>query len=184
MKVLFNCILVCLLLSVALAAQERDRFPGLSAQDALVLREAKKVTPIALPKWLPAGFKTEKIIAMLGSEVAIEDKALVIVYSRKLLGGTTQRFAIEAGFEGLGDLPYDTTSTVNSAIGNIYIAYQPRDPDNRLKTLKDFSMTQWFDVGKTAYHYDGMYEMQSGNKPTAMISLSDTKKILGSLARF
>lgn len=184
MKKLIHIAVFCTVLSVVASAQGEGRFPGVSAMHFEMLRAAKKLTPIPLPTWLPDGFKVEKIDMHLGSLVEIQDRRLAIIYSRKAAGGKTQRFALEAGFEGLGDLPYDTTSTVKSALGQIDIAYEPPDLDGGGKKTKNFVMTHWFDVGKTAFHFDGMYGDDPENSRLAMISLADTRKILGSLQRF
>jgi hypothetical protein len=184
MKKLVYCALVCSVLSAIASAQAEKRFPGVSAPQMEMLRAARKVTPIPLPTWVPAGFKVEKVQIKLGSMVPIEDRVLAIIYSRKLPNGKVQRFALEAGFEGLGDLPYDTTNTVRSAVGKIEIAFEPPDLDGGGKKLKNFVMTQWFSVGKTAWHYDGMHGANTENGGVTMISITDTQKILGSLQRF
>lgn len=184
MKKLICLTFLYVVLSAIAPAQNEKRFPGLVGLNAEILQAAKKVTPVALPTWLPAGFAVEKVDAKLGSMVPVEDKKLVIIYSRKTESGRMQRFAIEAGFEGLGDLPYDATSTVKSAIGQIDIAYEPPDLDGNGTKTKNFVMTHWFNVGKTAFHYDGMYGDNSENSRLAMISLADTEKILRSLQRF
>jgi len=160
------------------------RFPGVSESDLTRLRAAKLSTPLPLPTWVPAGFKIEKIDMKLGARVPIQDRTLVIVYSRKLANGKMQRFSLEGGFEGLGDLPYDVTNSVRSAVGEIDIAYEPPDLDGGGRKLKGFVMTHWFNVGKTAFHYIGMYPLNETDSRTAMISLSDTEKILRSLQRF
>lgn len=184
MKKLIYCALVCSFLSVFASAQREGRFPGVSGMNLEILQNAKTVTPIPLPTWLPAGFRLEKIDVKLGSMVPIENQVLAVIYSRKLPDGKIQRFAIEARFEGLGDLPYDTTSSVRSGVGKIDIAYQPPDLDGNGKKLDDFAMTHWFNVGKTAYHYDGMYKLKPDEKNLSMIPLADTRKILQSLTRF
>jgi hypothetical protein len=184
MKNLICCGLVCMAFSVIASAQGEKRFPGVSAAQFQQLRTAKKTTPLPLPTWIPAGFKLEKIEMKLGPRVRIENRVLAIVFSRKLPNGKTQRFALEAGFEGLGDLPYDTTSSVRSPIGPIDIAYEPPDLDGEGRKEKNFVMTHWFNVGKTAFHYDGMYKAEPDDKTIAMISLADTRKILQSLTRF
>lgn len=163
-------------------AADESRFPGISASQMTTLRAAKRVTPVPLPTWLPEGFAVERIESKLGAKVPLWERALVIVYSRKIAGGKLQRFAIEAGFEGIGDLPYEETSSVRSSVGTIYIAYQPKDEDG--KPIRDFSMTHWFEVGKTPFHYDGMRGYKEGDKTQVMIPLADTKKILASLQRF
>lgn len=160
------------------------RFPGVSESDFARLRTAKLSTPLPLPTWVPAGFKVEKINMKLGSKVPIQDRLLVIVYSRKLSSGKMQRFALEAGFDGLGGLPYDLTKVVPSAVGKIDLMYQPLDINDSGKKLLDFAMTEWFRVGRTDFHYDGMYGAEEGDSSIAMISLADTEKILRSLQRF
>ncbi len=171
-------------LSVVASGQAEKRFPGLSAMHAEILQAAKSVTPVPLPTWIPAGFRVEKIVVNLGTEVPIEKQRLEVVYSRRLRDGRFQRFAIVAGFEGLGDLPYDATSTVRSSVGTIELAYEPPDLDDRRRRLKNFAMTHWFNIGKTAFHYDGMYQSGPDNKGLAMISLADTQKVLESLQKF
>lgn len=160
-----------------------NRFPGLSAEQAQKLRVAKKITPIPLPTWIPAGFKVEKIDMLVGSKVALQDRVLNIIYSRKLASGKVQRFSLEAGFDGIGGLPYDVTKVVPSAVGKIDLMYEPNDLDESGK-LKNFVMTDWFNVGKTAFHYNGMYGATENDSSIAMISLADTEKILRSLQRF
>ncbi len=147
-----------------------------------MLREMKTAVPIVTPTWLPAGFKLENIRVLLGSEVEIYERELVLIYSRTMPNGKIQRFALEAGFDGLGDLPYDETKVIKSSLGDIYLVYEPKDPDNEKLKLKNYVMTQWFTVGDIAYHYVGMYGDE--NKNLDMISIADTEKILASLRRF
>ena len=159
------------------------KFPGLTVETKKQLATAKRSTPIALPTWLPAGFTANRVHMVLGPKVPIEDRQLVIVYSRTLSDGRRQRFSIEAGFDGLGDLMYDGGKKLQTSIGIVWLIYQPKDEDG--KKLTDFAMTEWFDVGKTAFHYVGMYgtEEEGGDK-LAMISLADTEKLLRSLRRY
>lgn len=171
-------------LAVVVSGQTESRFPGVSGINLTILQETKKVMPFALPTWIPPGFRLEKVDVNLGSEVPIEKKVLVMIYSRKLIDGRTQRFALEAGFEGLGDLPYEATSSVRARIGKIDIAYEPADPDEAGKKLRNFAMTHWFKVGETAFRYDGMYRSRTGTANLAMISLEDTRKIVQSLEKF
>jgi hypothetical protein len=178
-----------IVLSTTTAAAQSDaagnaRFPGLSAYHLEVLNAAKQVTPIPLPTWLPAGFTAEKVTAKLGAMVPLEDKQLIIVYSKKLPGGKVQRFSLEAGFDGLGGLPYNVTKVVPSAVGKIDLMYEPNDPDDEKKKIDRFSMTEWFKVGKTDFHFDGMYGIYENDKGLTMLSLADTEKILRSLRRF
>ncbi len=184
MKKLIGFALLVAVASVTAFAQSGKRFPGVSAQQLQQLQAAKRSTALPLPTWVPAGFKVEKIEMKLGTKVPIENRELAVVYSRRLSNGKLQRFALEAGFEGLGDLPYDTTSSVSSNVGRIDIAYQPPDLDEGNKKLTDFAMTEWFNVGKTAFHYDGMYMAEPDDKRMAMLSLADTRKILQSLQKF
>jgi len=178
-----------ILLSTAIAAAQAEaagsaRFPGLSPHHLEILNAAKKVTAIPLPTWLPAGFKAQKVIAKLGGRVPIEDKQLVIIYSKKLANGKTQQFSLEAGFDGLGGLPYDVTKVIPTAVGKLDLMYEPKDPDDETKKIERFSMTEWFKVRKTDFHFDGMYGSNPDNPAIAMIPLADTEKILRSLRRF
>lgn len=186
MKKVISVTFLVLTLTCVVSAQSVT-FPGLSAAQRKQLTTAKRTTPIALPTWVPSGFKVEKVEVELSRRVPIYDRYLNIIYSRKLANGKMQRFAFEAGFDGLGGLPYDLTKTLQTPIGPIDLMYQPRDLDDESKKLMNFSMTEWFLVGKTNYHYDGMYgasEDEDGNDPKlAMISLADTE-ILKSLRRF
>lgn len=183
--------LFCFSLALTASAQSTDakikagmaRFPGIERSDMEQLIAAKQVMSVALPKWLPAGFTLEKITSRLGRGVAIEDREFVIIYSRKLAGGKTQRFALEAGFDGLGDLMYDGAKTLTTPLGKIYLLYEPEDPDQAGKKLKNYVMTEWFNVGKTAFHYIGWYGGEEDDPGLAMITLADTEKILRSLQK-
>lgn len=161
-------------------------FPGLGPVHVEILNAAKKTMAIPLPTWLPPGFKVENVDVHLGSDVPIEDKRLLIVYSRKLPDGKVQRFSIEAGFDGLGGLPYDLTKTLRTPVGPIDLMYQPPDPDYEGKKLVNFAMTEWFKVGKTDFHYNGMHGANEDDEDPgiAMISRADTEKILMSLRRY
>lgn len=159
------------------------KYPGIERSDMEQLIAAKQVMSVALPKWLPAGFKLESIKSRLGRGVAIEDREFVIIYSRKLASGKIQRFALEAGFDGLGDLMYDGAKTLVTPLGKIYLYYEPKDADQDGKKLKNYAMTEWFNVGKTAFHYIGWYGGEEDDPDLAMISLADTEKILRSLTR-
>lgn len=177
--------LITILFSTAVvsSSQAAAAFPGLTPETKRELASAKRSVPFALPTWLPAGFSIERVHAKVGSRVKIEDKQLVIIYSRKLSDGRLQRFAIEAGFDGLGDLMYDGARRLKTSVGTVYLVYQPKDEDGT--KLTDFAMTEWFNVGKTAFHYDGMYSAGgSGDTSLAMISLEDTERMLRSLRRY
>lgn len=162
------------------------KFPGVSKDHMEQMIVAKQVMQIALPTQIPAGFKLENIKSRLGRGVAIEDREFIIIYSRTLKNGKVQRFAFEAGFDGLGGLPYDVTKVIPSAVGKIDLMYEPKDLDDETKTLKNYVYSEWYQVGKTAFHYIGYYGAQNEDEadPTmAMISLADTEKILRSLQR-
>lgn len=183
--------LFCFSLAITASAQSTDakikagmaRFPGIERSDMEQLIAAKQVMSVALPKWLPTGFKLEKINSRLGRGVAIEDREFVIIYSRKLASGKTQRFALEAGFDGLGDLMYDGAKILSTPVGKIHLLYEPKDADQNGKKLKNYVMTEWFNVGKTAVHYIGWYGGEEDDPDLAMISLADTEKILRSLQK-
>ena len=132
------------------------QFPGVSPKQSQQLKTAKLTTPIVLPTWLPEGFKLSKIEMKLARTVPIYDRFLKVTYERELSGGATQRFALEAGFDGLGGLPYDATKTLKTQIGEIDLMYEPVDEDG--KKIKNYAITEWFNVGKTAFHYMEDYE--------------------------
>jgi len=169
--------------TVSVCGQNAGSFPGVSDANLKQLQTAKRLTPLPLPTWVPDGFKIERIAMKLGTTVPIQDRSLSIIYSRKLANGKTQRFALEAGFDGLGDLMYDASKVIPSAFGKIYLVYEPFDPDEK-KKLARYVLTEWFDVGKTAYHYNGMFSAKENDPSLAMISIADTEKILRSLKRF
>ena len=191
----FNLLL--LLSSVAASAQQPSKaavqaalkkFPGVDIAHMEQMIAAKRVMTIALPTWLPAGFKVEEIKARIGRAVALEDREFVVIYSRTLQNGKTQRFAFEAGFDGLGGLPYDVTKTLRSPVGAIDLMYEPKDFDEDGKPadkIKNYVYTEWFKVGnRTDWHYIGMYGApEEGDPGIAMISLADTERILRSMTR-
>lgn len=176
--------------SVTLFAQSSDakitagikKFPGISRADMEQLIAAKAVLAIPLPTWLPSGFALERIQSRIGRRVSLDDREFIIIYSRKLDGGKFQRFALEAGFEGLGGLPYDPTMSFASPVGQIELMYEPEEPGGGAK-ITNYSMTEWFSPGKIPFHYDGMYGAEEGDTMQVMLTLADTKKILGSLKR-
>ncbi len=183
--------LFCFSFAITASAQSTDakiragmaRFQGIERSNMEQLIAAKQVMSVALPKWLPTGFMLEKINSRLGRGVAIEDREFVIIYSRKLASGKTQRFALEAGFDGLGDLMYDGAKILSTPVGKIHLLYEPKDADQNGKKLKKYVMTEWFNVRKTAFHYIGWYGGEEDDPGLAMISLADTEKILRSLQK-
>lgn len=157
-------------------------YPGVSKTQMATLRGINRTAPIVLPTWIPSGFKLEKVHSKLGRNVKVYDRELAIIYSSALPNGKRQRFALEAGFDGLGDLMYDETKIIRSSVGDIYLIYEPFDPDEN-KKLDNYVMTEWFDVGNLAWHYVGMFGFDDGDPDMEMISLADTEKILKSLKR-
>lgn len=188
--ILFFVIAFCCAMAIPVAAQPSaaqvraamKRFPGVDFETMDQCLAAKRVMGVALPTWLPKGFQLDSTKVRLGRGVAIEDREFVVVYRRSLANGKYQSFALEAGFDGLGGLPYETTKVITSAFGKIDLMYEPMDVDGDVR-LKDYAMTEWFNVGKTPFHYDGMYGFEPDSKEQTMISLADTEKILKSLKR-
>ena len=182
--------LIVLSLAAAASAQVAEaggkattiQFPGITQKQLQQLKTAKLSTPIVLPTWLPAGFKLAKIEMKLARNVPIYDRFLKITYERELSGGATQRFALEAGFDGLGGLPYDATKSLKTQIGTIDLMYEPNDEGG--KRIRNYAITEWFSVGKTAYHYMETYEDEPEQPGRKMLSMADTEKILRSLRRF
>lgn len=173
---------VCIAL-VSLSKAQATTFPGLNAAVKRDLAAVKRSMPFPLPTWVPSGFTLVQVHKVLGSKVKIEDKQLILVYSRKLADGRLQRFAFEAGFDGLGDLMYGGGKRIKTSVGTVTLLYRPKDEDG--KKMMDFAMTEWFDVGKTAFHYVGVYGTgeEDGDKLT-MISQADTERMLRSLRRY
>ena len=156
------------------------QFPGVTPKQLQQLRSAKQSTPVVLPTWLPAGFKLARIEMKLDRRVPIYDRYLKITYEREM-SGVTQRFYLEAGFDGLGGLPYDATKSLKTQIGTIDLMYQPNDEDGN--KIKNYAITEWFNIGRTAFHYVETYEDEPDQPARKMLSLADTEKILRSLRR-
>src|SRR5688572_22949440 len=132
MKQIIFTSFILILCTLGLVAQVKTgdkRFPGISRGQFEQLRTAKKVMALPLPTWLPAGFKMEKIEMKVGARIPIQDRVLNIIYSRPAANGKMQRFALEAGFDGLGDIGFDATRTLRSPVGRIELIYEPIDPD-------------------------------------------------------
>jgi hypothetical protein len=157
-------------------------FPGVSPKQLQQLKTAKLSTPIVLPTWIPAGFKLAKIEMKLARNVPIYDRYLKIIYERELSSGASQRFALEAGFDGLGGLPYDATKSLKTPVGTIDLMYEPNDEDGN--KIRNYAITEWFSVGKTAFHYMETYEGEPEQPGLKMLSMADTEKILRSLRRY
>jgi hypothetical protein len=177
-------ILLTLVLSLAAcSAVSAQAFPGLTPQTKKQLATAKRSVGFALPTWLPAGFKLSQVHAAVGRRVKLDDRQLVFVYSRELANGKLQRFAFEAGFDGLGDLMYEGGKTLRTPVGRVHLYYQPKGHED--KKMLDFAMTEWFDVRGTAFHYIGAYGTEEpGGDRLVLLSQADTEKILRSLRRY
>lgn len=157
------------------------KFPGIARSDMEALITARAAVGIALPTWLPKGFALEKIQSRIGRRVSLDDREFIVIYSRQLENGKRQRFALEAGFDGLGGLPYDATKTVRSPVGPIDLMYEPKDEDGA--KIKNYVITEWFTVGKNAIHYLGTYGDGEDDESVILIPLADTERILKSLTR-
>ena len=190
MKKLFLFAVVVLSFTGAASAQVAEaggrateiQFPGITQTQFQQLRAAKRSSPIVLPTWLPAGFKLARIEMKLGRSVPVYDRFLKLTYERELSSGITQRFAIEAGYDGLGGLPYDATKSLKTQIGTIDLMYEPNDEDGN--KIRNYAITEWFSVGAAAFHYIETYEGEPERPGRKMLSLADTEKILRSLRRF
>jgi hypothetical protein len=165
------------------AGLAQTSFPGLTAQTKKELATTKRSVAFALPTWLPAGFTLSQVHSVVGKKVKIEDKQLILVYSRELSNGKLQRFAFEAGFDGIGDHMYEGARILRTPIGKMQLFYQPKDEDG--KKIADLAITEWFEVRGTAFHYMDRYGTdEEGGDRLTMISLADTEKILRSLKRY
>jgi hypothetical protein len=180
MKRIFLTLIV--IVAAVATASAQTNFPGVTPEARKQLKTAKRSLGFALPTWVPAGFTISRVQTKLGRGVKVEEKEFVVVYSRQVANGKMQRFAFEAGFDGLGDLMYESSKRLRTPVGTVYLVYQPKDEDG--KKLLDFAMTEWFNVGSTAFHYIGTYGEEEGSKSLSMLSLADTEKILKSLKRY
>lgn len=188
-----------LLLLVALAlfsflGHSQD-FPGLNANHKKKMLGSGLKIP--LPTWLPAGFALDTFEIKTGKNVPVQEKVLLIQYTKKINDSTWQSFIVEAGFDGLGSLWYDN-ETVQSPVGKIQYYYQPIDKDSKpvdgsKPKQEDLIMTEWFTVDKTDFHIQcivttaGEYQVMGDEDEAedkykyAAIAKEDFKKILQSL---
>lgn len=180
MKRLF-CFLL-LIISTIPAFTQNIIFPGLSETQKQKLLSTRIAVP--LPTWIPQGFSVTGVVTKTGKSVKIENKILTITYSKKLPKGSLQ-FTIEAGFDGLGSLPYDGDETVKSKVGNIFLYYEPVEEVDDGKKVKytGFIITEWFTVKNLDFHVDFSHENEEirNNRATPKLSKADVKKILQSL---
>lgn len=164
-------------------AQSNIIFPGLTKVQKQKLLNTKIVIP--LPTWIPDGFAVTNIVTKTGKLIKLEDKVYTVTYAKKLPNGNSLKFSVNAGFEGLGDLPYEDAETIKSKVGNIYLYYEPYEEDMNGKKEKAFGfiMTEWFRVNKLDFHMS--FNSQNPNdKPDPAkpkLSKADVKKILQSM---
>lgn len=144
----------------------------------------------------PAGFIIDTIITKTSKSLKPEDKILFIQYSKKLPDGTYQGFYIDAGFEGLGSLWYNS-ETIQSAVGKIEMYYQPFE--EAIEGMKPEQMTEligteWFMIDKIDFHIFCMVSAATNEQEDELIeddefdkrkfiaiSKSEFRKILQSL---
>ena len=140
---------------------------------------------VILPAWIPEGFAVTKIVTKTGKSIKLEDKIYTVTYTKKLSNSNSLKFSIDAGFEGLGDLPYEDGEEIKSKVGNIYLFYEPYEEDMNGKKEKAFGfiMTEWFNINKLAFHasFNSQNPNDKPDKTKPKISKADVKKILQSL---
>ena len=180
-KIFFLLIFVAF--SMLSFAQSNLIFPGLTEVQKQKLQSTKIAIP--LPTWIPDGFAVTNIVTKTGKSIKLENKIYTVTYGRKLANSNSLKFDVDAGFDGLGDLPYEGSETIKSKVGNIYLYYEPYEEDMNGKQVKAFGfiMTEWFNVNKLAFHMS--FNSQNPNdKPDPTkpkISKADVKKILQSM---
>ena len=158
-------------------------FPGLSDKQKQQLLNTKIAIP--LPTWIPDGFAVTNIVTKTGKSIKLENKIYTVTYGKKLANSNSLKFDVDAGFEGLGDLPYEDAETIKTKVANIYLYYEPYEEDMNGKKVKAFGfiMTEWFRVNKIAFH--ASFNSQNPNdKPDPTkpkISKADVKRILQSM---
>ena len=181
-----------LLFALICFAGHSQNFPGLNAVHKKKILASGLKTP--LPTWLPSGFALDTFEIKTGKNVLVQDKVLLVQYTKKINDSTWQSFIVEAGFDGLGSLWYDN-ETVQSTVGKIEFYYQPLETGDSGKKEKqeDLIMTEWFTVDKLDFHVQCI--VTSGNEFELMgdedeaenkykyvpINKEDFKKVLQSL---
>jgi hypothetical protein len=176
-------LLLFLAITFSTFAQTKIIFSGITETQKQQLLNTKIAIP--LPTWIPDGFAVTKIITKTGKSIKPEDKIYTVTYEKKISSGNSLKFSIDAGFEGLGDLPYEDGEAIKSKVGDIYLYYEPYEEDMNGKKVKAFGfiMTEWFIVNKLSFH--AVFNSQNPNdKPDKIkpkISKKDAKKILQSL---
>lgn len=183
-KLKFLLIAVIILSAAFAVAAQKTAVPaGFTTAQFAKLKKDKGKFVVPLPTWLPPGFKFDSADIDLKKSTEIWERRFVVSYLNKLPNGNTQRFILEAGFDGLGGGIYEPTHVIRSPVGSIELMYEPKDPDEEGQKLERYVMTEWFEVGGTAFHYDGM-PVTELDETVDMISVADTKKILNSLKKF
>ena len=124
MKKLF---LLSMLMLVTAAAFSQIIFPGLSEKQKQQLLNTRIAIP--LPTWIPDGFAVTNIVTKTGKSIKLEDKVYTVTYAKKLPNVNSIKFSVEAGFDGLGDLPYEGSETIKSKVGDIYLYYEHNEAD-------------------------------------------------------
>ncbi len=179
-------LLVFIVCTVLLHAQV---FPGINAANKKKLLATGYSIP--LPTYIPAGFKLDTIILANLRSGNNEEKTLLVRYEKKINDSTYQSFHIDAGFDGLGSLWYKG-ETVNSAVGKIYMYYQPleeAEAGQKPEPVMDLVGTEWFTVKGTAFHVFCIlsedYPPQEGDEVEYYrylpVSKAEFKKVLASL---
>lgn len=183
-KVKFISAAIIILAAAFAASAQKAAVPaGFTAAQFAKFKKDKGKFVVPLPTWLPNGFKFDSADIDLKESTEIWERKFVVSYLHKLPNGNTQRFIIEAGFDGLGGGIYEPTHVIKSPVASIELMYEPKDPDNEGEKLVRYVMTEWFEVAGTAFHYDGM-PVTELDETIDMIPVADTKKILGSLKKF
>ena len=165
-------------------------FPGINAANKKKLLATGYSIP--LPTYIPAGFKLDTIIlANLTKSARNDEKTLIVRYEKKINDSTYQSFHIDAGFDGLGSLWFKG-ETVNSAVGKIYMYYQPleeAEAGQKPERVMDLVGTEWFTVKGTEFHVFCMvsedYPPEESDEADYYryipISKAEFKKVLASL---
>jgi hypothetical protein len=170
-----------------------QNFPGLNPNSKKKLLASGMKIP--LPTWLPEGFKLDTFEVKTNKSIPVQDRVLYIQYTKKLNDSTWQSFMVEAGFDGLGSLWYES-DPIQSAVGKIELYYQPYETGDNGKKEKqeDLILTEWFEVNHVSFHifnivtipggeFEAVGDEDEGEDKYQYVAISkdDFKKILQSL---
>lgn len=175
-------LLIFILIPLLTFAQNKTVFPGLTESQKQKLLGTK--IPMPLPTWIPGGFSVINIVNKTAKSIKIENKVLTITYGKKLANGHVLKFKIDAGFDGLGDLPYQGGESIKSKLGDIWLYYEPIEEidDGRKVKYIGFIQTEWFQVKGLDFHVVFIQnEDDDVNKRLPKITKADAKKILQSM---